>query len=387
MSDDSFSEVSSRSWLSRLTSAIGGVVVGIVLFILSFALLTWNEGRAIKRAKTLEAGATQVVSVASAPVNALNEGRLVHVTGEVTAAGTVGDKAFGLDVDALKLRRSVEMFQWVEEKKSETKQKLGGGEETVTTYSYAKKWVSEPVDSSSFAKPQGHENPGEFPLETRTFVGEDIQIGDFGLPESLVDRIDGFEPLAVEGGDPGALEEKFGHPVHAIEDGFFIGSDTSRPTVGDLRVRFSQVPAGSYSVVARQSGNDLVAFPVGKLGEIEMIQPGNVPAEAMFAAEREGNTMLTWLLRLVGFLVMAFGLNLIMSPLAVLASVVPFLGWIVESGIGFITFALALPLSLVTISVAWLAYRPLVAIPLIVLAIASAVFAARKFRKPKPAAT
>ena len=44
MSNDSFTEVTGQSWFSRLTGAITGVLIGIVLFLISFPLLWWNEG-------------------------------------------------------------------------------------------------------------------------------------------------------------------------------------------------------------------------------------------------------------------------------------------------------------------------------------------------------
>ena len=37
-----------------------------------------------------------------------------------------------------------------EEISSETRKTLGGGEETVTTYSYEKKWTTDPVSSEGF---------------------------------------------------------------------------------------------------------------------------------------------------------------------------------------------------------------------------------------------
>ena len=63
MSNDSFSEFSSQSWLSRLGGAIKGVLIGIVLFLISFPLLWWNEGRAVKTAKGLQEAGGSVVSV------------------------------------------------------------------------------------------------------------------------------------------------------------------------------------------------------------------------------------------------------------------------------------------------------------------------------------
>ena len=49
MSEDTFNEITSESWLSRIGGAIKGVVIGLVLFIAAFPFLFWNEGRAVKR--------------------------------------------------------------------------------------------------------------------------------------------------------------------------------------------------------------------------------------------------------------------------------------------------------------------------------------------------
>lgn len=43
---------------------------------------------------------------------------------------------FGIKVGAIALQRSVEYYQWVEVAKKTKKDKLGGSEETVTTYTY-----------------------------------------------------------------------------------------------------------------------------------------------------------------------------------------------------------------------------------------------------------
>lgn len=78
--------------------------------------------------------------------------------------------------------------------------------------------------------------------------------------------------------------------------------------------------------------------------------------------------MLAWLLRLAGFLVMLIGLNMVFRPLSVTADVVPLFGRIVAAGTGIIAFLLAAMLSLITIAVAWLIYRPLLGIALFVIA-------------------
>lgn len=93
--------------------------------------------------------------------------------------------------------------------------------------------------------------------------------------------------------------------------------------------------------------------------------------------------MLTWILRLVGFVMMVIGLMLIANLFSVLASIVPFFGDIVGAGTGILAFLIALPLTLVTIALAWLAYRPLIGIPLLLAAVGSIVFGIMKLIKSR----
>jgi len=81
---------------------------------------------------------------------------------------------------------------------------------------------------------------------------------------------------------------------------------------------------------------------------------------------------------------MLAGLLVITNVLSVVAGVIPFLGNIVGAGVGLLAFAVALPLTLLTISPAWPAYRSLIGIPLLLLAGASIFFTAAKLRR-KPA--
>ncbi len=77
------------------------------------------------------------------------------------------------------------------------------------------------------------------------------------------------------------------------------------------------------------------------------------------------NTALTWILRLVGFVLMAVGIAMVLAPLSVLADVVPFIGNIVGYGTGFLAIGTASVLSLVTIALGWIVYRPLIGIAIL----------------------
>ncbi|MGD9173519.1 MAG: TMEM43 family protein, partial [Desulfobacterales bacterium] len=81
------------------------------------------------------------------------------------------------------------MYQWKESKNRKTRKKLGGGKETVTTYSYNKSWSSSLIDSSNFNKPGGHQNPGAMPYQSAEFIADEVSLGEFKLSRSLVGKI------------------------------------------------------------------------------------------------------------------------------------------------------------------------------------------------------
>ncbi len=384
MDNDTVTVTTTKSWFSRIGSAISGIIFGVILFLGSFLLLTWNEGRAIHRAKTLEAGASQVITVSADERVAANEGKLVHLNGEAVAEGPVTDPVFGVTAAALKLRRDVEMYQWKQTEKSETKKKLGGGEETTTTYSYEKDWSSSLIDSSQFHVPAGHKNPDSMGVESDTFVADGIHVGAFDMPESLVAFINNYVPRPVTAGEAEKAAKKQSADIRAGAGGaLFVGQDPANPKVGDLRVKFQTAAPGPVSIIAGQVGHTLEPFAIGELGTIELLKTGTFSAASMFQQEKEGNAMLTWILRLAGFVMMLFGLLLITNVVSVVASVIPFLGDIVGAGTGLLAIAVALPLTLGTIALAWLAYRPLIGVPLFLAAAGCVFFAVTRLLKAR----
>ena len=76
-------------------------------------------------------------------------------------------------------------------------------------------------------------------------------------------------------------------------------------------------------------------------GKIELVENGIVDAASMFASAQASNRMLTWIIRVGGFVLMLIGFNLLFKPLSVMADVVPLFGNIVGMGTGFVAFILA----------------------------------------------
>ncbi len=140
MSEDSFTETTTKSWGSRIGESIKGVLFGLVLVVGSCIFLFWNEGRAVQTQRSLTEGASLVVPADPSRVDPANDGKLVHLSGDLKPGAPLTDPDFTVSATALRLARTVEMYQWKEESKSETRKNTGGSEETVTTYEYVRTW-------------------------------------------------------------------------------------------------------------------------------------------------------------------------------------------------------------------------------------------------------
>jgi len=384
MSEDSFTEVTHESWFSRIGGAIKGIVVGLILFAVAFPLLFWNEGRAVKRYKTLKKGSGAVVAVTSDSVDEANAGKLIHMTGKADTDATLTDPVFGVSANGLKLKRVVEMYQWKETSQSKSKKKVGGGKTTTKTYSYSKTWSDKPISSANFKKPTGHQNPGPIPYESAEQVAGKVTLGAYVLSKSLVGKIQNFESLSVGSDTPLPPQIQGKAKLHAA--GFYIGVDPASPQVGDTRIKFMVAKPTEVSVIAKQVGNTFETYATKAGGTIELLQSGVHTAEGMIQKAQESNKVLTWVLRLVGFILMLLGLNMIFKPLSVIADVLPILGNIVGAGTGIISFLIAAILSLITIAIAWIVYRPLLGIILLVAAVGLTVAIKGKLKSAKTAA-
>ncbi|MBR5710744.1 MAG: hypothetical protein IKX40_08300 [Thermoguttaceae bacterium] len=514
---DSFTETTSTSWFQRIGKSFKGIVVGLCLFIAAFPLLFWNEGRTIKQTKSLKETEAGLVLAKCDEVNQDYEGKPVYMTGDAKTEEELSDDFFPVTVNGFKLKRNVEMYQWVEHEKSETKKKLGGGEETVTTYTYTKEWSDRPINSAQFNHPEEHENPA-WDFEAGEMEAKTGTLGAFTLTDSIISKMNWYEPFKVEvpstpapqtpaatsepelpaipelpsledapaiddvpatpavpetpavdelptledapavddvpetpavpespavdelptledapavdelpalpsettadeapaaapsapaadaapvttqttapvvpaaalvpAQTPEAVAAANGVPEGYIyyKDGFYKG-DPKKLAVGDVRVSFEYVPATeTISLISGQQGDTFTPYQT-KFNQIELVEKGVVSADAMFKHAHNANSMVCWALRLAGFLMMFFGLKMVFEPLRVIADVVPFIGSIVGMGIGFVAFVFAAGFSLLTIAIGWVFYRPLIGIPLLIVAI---IFLLMPLFKGKKAAT
>lgn len=387
---DEFTEYEEQGWFSRIMESIKSVAIGGVMFLVAFPLLFANEGCAVKTAKSLEEGAAAVVSVKSnAKVDPQYEGKLVHMTGNAVAQAPLKDPALGVQASAIKLSRNVEMYQWVETKKTKTKKKAGGKKVKKTTYSYKKDWADSFHDSSHFKKKKGHTNPGDMPYKKDEWHSKSVKFGAFDLPETLVSKIHKYEDFPVNKEMLAALPADLKHNAKISGNSIYVGHDPKNPIIGDLRITYKVVKSDQpVSIVAQQMGSSFTKYQTEAGNAIALLDTGKVTADKMFADAQAANTMMTWIVRIAGMAMMFFGIMMVFKPLVVVADVVPLVGDMLELGIGLFAGLAAFGLSFLTISIAWIFYRPLIGIPLLLLAIGglAAAFVMGKKKKAAKAA-
>jgi hypothetical protein len=104
-----------------------------------------------------------------------------------------------------------------------------------------------------------------------------------------------------------------------------------------------------------------------------LLYGGLLAAGEVVQGEERKAALLRWGLRGGGLLLMFLGFVLLLRPLSVLADVVPVFGSLVGFATGGFALLLSGAVSLTVIALAWLAFRPLVGIPLLVLAVGCVV--------------
>lgn len=378
---DSVTEVTTSSWGRSIVGAILASLIGIALVVASVWLLWWNEGRAVEASRALASGARDVVEIAADRVDPASQGKLVHVTGATETSAPARDTdlgGVGAGSDLLRLRRTVSMYQWVEEKESHTEKNLGGSSTTHTTYSYHREWSESAVDSSRFREPSGHHNP-PMPLRSTTIDATDVRLGAFRVSRDVLDALSAFTPL-----DPQSpsLPDDYRQEGETL----YRGQDPARPAIGDIRIRYGAVKAQTVSVVAAQEApGNLVQFRAANGYTIALAEPGVVPAAALFKEQAHKESILTWVLRPVGFVLMLFGLCLMAAPISAVLNVIPVLGDIAGIGVFSLALVLSVPLTLLVIALAWIAHRPLLGAGLIVAGGVLGYLLRRRQRRRRPA--
>ncbi|MFW5719961.1 MAG: TMEM43 family protein [Candidatus Dojkabacteria bacterium] len=344
--------VTKTNFVKRILNSIAGIFFGFLIFIGSFFLLFWNEGRP-NQLDTYK----QASEVNSNDLANVQDGEFIAVRGTLTSSdeSQLGDPLLLKPGNYLVLERRVEMYSWIEESKSETKSLPGGSEETVTTYTYKQDWTSNPQDSSRFHDTTKHFNP-EPGVEKETFINDSVTLGDHSVDLQNA-TLPGLNKLNLNQDmllkQPGAPREAIPGStltnVQVQNNYVFSGvGDLLNPQVGDYRITYYVLPQNTEVLLFAQKENNKLAAYTDKNG----VQAYRVFTGSYNEALRQIGTedkLLRWGLRAAGFILMWSGLMAMLGLLTVLADVIPFIGRLTKTILGFITFLIALILTTLTV--------------------------------------
>lgn len=360
-------EVVTQSWGSRIIGAFWGCLIGLALLIGSFALVFWNEAQGLHTAQALQETAQVLISVPNKPIDPQNNLRVVYFSGLATTSEVLQDSLLGVSQQAIKLARSVEMYQWEENTETKTEKQMGGSESEVKTYTYNQTWSDHLINSNKFKDSQGHKNPARMLVESKDMQAKKVLVGAFYLPPELVSKINGSTILDLSRQDLTALQKKLNKTVQHDDYGLYVGKNPENPEVGDLKIMVSEVLPQTVSVIAQQIRNTVQPYmsPAGQaVGLLVMGQHG--PAQVIQQAETE-NKIQIWAFRLLSLFMMFLGFFMILRPLVIFADVVPFFGSLVGFGTGLLAFAGGLILWAFATAIAWFVIRPLWSLGLMVI--------------------
>ncbi|MBQ9262216.1 MAG: TMEM43 family protein [Prevotella sp.] len=432
-----YTETTTTGYGTRVGNSFKAIGSGFLLFVLGTALLWWNEGRAVKTEKMLdEAGSAYVEMENPNKKDASLEGELICGTAMATTEDSLSDAQFGIGAKAIALRRTVEYYQWVEHSQTKKEDKLGGKEVTTTTYTYSKRWVSSPVQSSQFHDPAyQNKNTVLTTVEEAEQYAENVTFGAYKLPESLIHSISSREGMELaiseelltqfDKATQAAYERFYGvqkgtqqpaqQPVQqqaipdsvkallpdsvkaaldslqAVNDSInrqmenannkkdleyihqagnvlYFGRVPGAPEVGDVRVTFEKVVPAKVTVMAVVDGDSFKPFKAKNGKRFETLVMGKKSGDEIIDAAKETNNIILWVLRIIGIMMVIGGLKGIFGFIETILKVVPFIAGIFGWGVGLVCTVIGIAWSLIIIAIAWLFYRPLLGISLLVLA-------------------
>ena len=361
--------------------------MGIILFLVATALLWWNEGRAVHRAQDIKQVAKTAQSIGDiSNANTSLDGQLIHTTGTASTEDILSDDLFGIKTNALAIVRSAEYYQWKENEKHETKDKLGGKQEEIITYTYERDWTADPINSSRFKDPdyQGVNNV-IWEIEDMRVIASNVSFGTYILPELFISDIvskqsDNVSPLMISADNP-ALKQLNENVMKALGDNVrpeaaqvkdslayvhvfgnqvYIGFNPAKPSIGDIRLTFEQLaPSCNISLIAVPTNGTFTTFQAKHDANEYELRVGTWTLDQMIKQANDENATLTWILRILGVIIVIAALKMIFGILVTILKLVPFLASIMNLGVSLVCGVLGFVWSLIVIAIAWIFYRPL----------------------------
>lgn len=386
---DKITKTTHNSYWSRVKNSAKSIGWWIIFVIVSIFLLARNEHNFVEQKKALEEWAELVQEANSEQIDSSLNGKEIHLYGDTSSqAESLKDTTFGIIVDDLKLARTVEMYQREETSDTKCTDNVWGSEDCTTTYEYYKTWDDNKIDSQNFHETQWHTNPNNWEFESNEWTKSPIKVWAYTLSDVFINQLNKFEKINLDEQNI-IVPEKYKttktqdtnnvdsnndsylywdsntgdnnyENFHQHQNYIYIWKDENDPEIWDLKITFSSVKEGTISVIWMQQDNTLTSYKTSNDRNIALLEYWVVSADNMFMHAQQANKTLTWILRIIGLLMMYTGFTMIFQLVETITKVLPFLSKIVWFGTRTIAFALTLALWFLTIWIARLAVRPVI---------------------------
>ena len=190
------------------------------------------------------------------------------------------------------------------------------------------------------------------------------------LPDSVKAKLDSLQAVndSINKQMENAENKKDLAYVHQAGNVLYFGRVPGAPEVGDVRVTFEKVVPAKVTVMAVVDGDTFKPYKAKNGKRFQTLVMGQKSGDEIIDAEKEANNMILWALRIIGIMIVIGGLKGIFGFLETILKVVPFVANIFGWGVGIVCTVIGIVWSLIVIALAWLFYRPLLGISLLVLA-------------------
>lgn len=358
----SVSDQLKESWFTAIFSSI--------LFAIGMCLLFWNEGKAVKVAHSLDEALSNVV-IFSNPDDFDNsyEGRLVYVSGPVEVTEPLSEPEYGIIVDSVKLKRRVQMFQWVEIKEE--------GYDSAADYYYTTEWKDKLIDSDRFYIRFGHENPSEIPIKSQIQIADEVRIGSFVFGAELKKKFSDYVEVTSD-------ERPERRDIKMHSGLYYHSDDLWNPKVGDIRIQFSYAgKAGDiYSIVGLLSNGKIEPYVTTHGEEVLLQRKHAVTIDQMFHLEHVSNYWRTWKMRGFGWFFLFLAATFMANILKTIVLNSNLLHSLID--LESLNLSVSMSISLLVVGFAWVWYRPIVGLCLALASILPFMYATFFKNPPNP---
>ena len=176
------------------------------------------------------------------------------------------------------------------------------------------------------------------------------------------------KPQAVTDSTGTATEPSPYDFIHVNKNEIYYGRTPNAPEVGDVKVTFEVIVPAKVTVIAQTAEDTFKPFKAKNGKTFETLVMGKKTADEIFESENSANSTWTWILRIAGIFLVIFSLKMVFGFIETILKVVPFVSNIVGWGVGIVCTIIGFVWSIIVIAIAWIFYRPLLGIALLVIA-------------------